>query len=73
MLLSVNPATGASTLVIGSIGFDNFRSGMDYDSASEYMAAFNSGTFQAELRSVNLGNGNTQFEGVSSAQRYRAV
>ncbi|MCO5195387.1 MAG: immune inhibitor A [Anaerolineae bacterium] len=66
VLLSVNPATGAGT-VIGSIGFDaNFGQGMDYDSASGtmYMAAFNSGTFQAELRSVNLGNGNTQFEGI---------
>jgi hypothetical protein len=69
VLLSVNPATGAGT-VIGSIGFDaNFGQGMDYDSASGtmYMAAFNSAAFQAELRSVDLNTGNTMLEGVLGA------
>jgi len=63
-LLSINKATGAAT-TIGSIGFDaNFGQGMDFDDSTGtlYMAAFNNGNFAAELRTVNISNGNTNLE-----------
>ncbi len=66
VLLSVNKATGAGT-VIGSIGFNaNYGQGMDFDYASGqlYMAAFNSGTFQGELRVVDRTTGATALVGV---------
>ena len=69
VLLAVNKATGAGTTV-GSIGFDaNFGQGMDYDSATGtmYMSAFNNGTFQPELRIVDLATGNTSLVGVLGA------
>ena len=69
VLLTVDKATGAGT-TIGSIGFDaNFGQGMDYDptTGTMYMAAFNNGTFQAELRTVDLATGNTAFVGILGA------
>ena len=69
MLLSIDMASGAGSN-IGSIGFDaNFGQGMDYDSdtSTMYMTAFNNGTFQPELRSVDLVTGNTMFLGVIGA------
>ncbi len=65
-LLSINKSTGAGT-IIGSIGFDaNYGQGMDFDSVTGtmYMAAFNNGTFLAELRAVDLATGNTTLLGV---------
>jgi uncharacterized repeat protein (TIGR01451 family) len=64
--MSIDKATGAGT-VIGSIGFDaNFGQGMGWDPATGqvYLAAFNSGTFQAELRIADTSTGNTAFVGV---------
>ena len=66
VLLSIDKTTGAGT-VVGPIGFDaNFGQGMGYDPASDtvYMAAFNGGAFQAELRSVDTATGNTTLVGV---------
>ena len=66
VFLSINKTTGAGT-VIGPIGFDaNFGQGMGYDPVSDtvYMAAFNGGAFQAELRSVDTATGNTTLVGV---------
>ncbi len=65
-LFNINKTTGAATS-IGSIGFDaNFGQGMGWDAATDtlYMAAFNSGTFQPELRAVDRTTGNTTFLGV---------
>ncbi len=65
-LLRIDKGTGAGT-VIGSIGFDaNFGQGMAYHPATDtiYMAAFNSSTFQPELRSVDTGTGSTLLVGV---------
>lgn len=65
-LYTINKATAAETLV-GSIGFDaNFGQGMDYDEVNGQlvMTAFNSTTFQPELRLVNPATGATTFEGV---------
>jgi len=65
-LYSIDKGTGADTL-IGSIGFDaNFGQGMGWDQATDtlYMAAFNNGTFQPELRAVDRGSGNTTLVGV---------
>lgn len=62
---SVNPATGAYT-VIGPLGFDaNFGQGMEFDDddGTLYMSAFNSGSFQAELRIVNTGDGSSVLVG----------
>ncbi len=64
--VQVNKNTGEGT-VIGSIGFDaNFGQGMGYDEVSEelYMAAFNSTTFQPELRVVDISSGATTLVGV---------
>jgi hypothetical protein len=62
----IDTGSGAASIV-GSIGFDaNFGQGMAYDpvSGNMYMAAFNSGTFQPELRIVDTGTGNSAFVGV---------
>jgi uncharacterized repeat protein (TIGR01451 family) len=62
---SIDKNTGAGTLV-GSIGFDaNFGQGMGWDQATDtlYMAAFNNGTFQPELRVVDRATGNTTMVG----------
>ncbi|MEZ4874573.1 MAG: T9SS type A sorting domain-containing protein [Flavobacteriaceae bacterium] len=62
---SVNLATGAATL-IGSIGFDaNFGQGMTWDAntSTMYMACFNNGIFDAEIRTVDLATGNTTLIG----------
>jgi uncharacterized repeat protein (TIGR01451 family) len=64
--MSIDKATGAGT-VIGSIGFDaNFGQGMAWDPATDqvYLAAFNGGAFQAELRIADTSTGNTTFVGV---------
>jgi hypothetical protein len=69
VLLSIDKDTAAGT-VIGSIGFDaNFGQGMAYDPSTDtiYMAAFNNGAFQAELRSVDTSTGNTALIGVLGA------
>jgi hypothetical protein len=60
-LLQINPATGAGT-VIGSIGFDaDFAQSMDFEEVSGvlYLAAYNVGTSQGELRTANTGTGNS--------------
>jgi hypothetical protein len=65
-LLSIDKNSGAGT-VIGSLGFDaNFGQGMGWDPATDqvYLAAFNNGTFQAELRIADLNTGNTTLVGV---------
>ncbi len=62
---AVNSGTGAASL-IGPIGFDaNFGQGLTYDAINNvmYMAAFNGGSFAAELRTVDLGTGNSTFVG----------
>ncbi len=64
-LMSIDKATGAGT-IIGSLGFDaNFGQGMDWDSATGqlYLAAFNNGTGQAELRIADTTTGNTALVG----------
>ncbi len=65
-LLSIDKGTAVGT-VIGSIGFDaNFGQGMGYDATTDqiYLAAFNNGTFQPELRIADLTTGNTTLVGV---------
>jgi hypothetical protein len=66
VLMAIDKGTGAGT-VIGSLGFDaNFGQGMDFDSASGqlYLAAFNGGAFQAELRIADTTTGATSLVGV---------
>lgn len=66
MFLTIDKETGAGTEV-GSIGFDaNFGQGMGWDPETDtlYMAAFNGGTFAAELRVVDRTTGNTALVGV---------
>jgi len=63
---SIDKATGAGTL-IGSIGFDaNFGQGMGWDPVTDqiYLAAFNNGVFQPELRIADRVTGNTVLVGV---------
>jgi DNA-binding beta-propeller fold protein YncE len=58
---AIDKSTGAGT-VIGPIGFDaNFGQGMTWDPGTDriYLAAFNNGTFRAELRVVDRFSGNT--------------
>jgi hypothetical protein len=58
-LISINKTTGAGT-IIGSVGFDaNYAQGMDFDDATNtlYLAAFNLGTYQGELRTCNTSTG----------------
>jgi hypothetical protein len=62
---SIDKETGAATSV-GSIGFDaNFGQGLAYDQLSgmPVMSAFNSGTFAAEYRSVDVTTGMSTFIG----------
>ena len=61
-LISIDPATGAGT-VIGSIGFNaNYAQGMDYEDTSGtlYLAAYSS---QGELRIADPATGNTVLVG----------
>ena len=56
---AIDKTTGAAT-VIGSIGFDaNYGQGLGYDGVNDMvvMSAFNSGSFQAEYRSVDVTTG----------------
>lgn len=60
-LYSIDPATGAATL-IGVLGFDaNFGQGMSYDYSTGilYLSAFNHGTFTGQLRTVDVATGMT--------------
>jgi uncharacterized repeat protein (TIGR01451 family) len=69
MLVGIDPATGAGT-VIGSIGFNaNYAQGMDFEEESGilYLAAFNGGTSTAELRIADTTTGNTTLVGAFPA------
>jgi hypothetical protein len=58
--------TGAAT-VLGALGYNaNYGQGMFYDFANSimYLTAFNSDTFQPELRIMDLNTGATSFVGV---------
>ena len=60
-LRSINPNTGAGT-VIGPLGFDaNFAQDADFDPAdgTMYLAAYNNSTSSGQLRIVDLATGNT--------------
>jgi hypothetical protein len=64
-LVQINPATGAGT-VVGSIGFDaDYAQGMDFEPASGelYLAAYNMGSAQGELRLANTSTGNSVLVG----------
>jgi subtilisin family serine protease len=64
-LYSIDPATGAGTL-IGSIGFDaNYAQGMDFEEETDilYLAAYNNSTGQGELRIADTSTGNTVLVG----------
>lgn len=70
-LISINKITGAGT-IIGSLGFDaNFAQGMDFDYETDilYLAAFNNGTFQPELRIADITTGSTTNIGVFSVDQ----
>jgi hypothetical protein len=61
MLVEINPATGAGT-VVGSIGFDaNYAQGMDFEEVSGvlYLAAYNTASERGELRIADTSTGNT--------------
>jgi len=65
VLVRIDPETGAGT-VVGSLGFDaNYAQGMDFEEESDvlYLAAFNNGTFQGELRIADTNTGNTVLVG----------
>jgi hypothetical protein len=65
VLLSIDPATGAGT-VIGSLGFDaNYAQGMDFEESTGvlYLAAYNNTSSQGELRIADLNTGNTVLVG----------
>ena len=65
-LISINKTTGAGTS-IGPLGYDaNYGQGMGWDAATDtlYLAAFNNGTFQAELRIADRITGSTSLVGV---------
>ncbi|MDQ4077447.1 MAG: DUF4394 domain-containing protein, partial [Chloroflexota bacterium] len=64
-LVQIDKNTGVGT-VIGSLGFNaNFAQGADFDHESGilYLAAFNAGTEQAELRIADTSTGNTTLVG----------
>ena len=64
-LVQIDPATGAGT-IIGSIGFDaNYAQGMDFEEVSGvlYLAAYNNGTAQGELRIADTTTGNSALVG----------
>jgi hypothetical protein len=66
VLVRIDPATAAGT-VVGPLGFDaNYAQGMDFDDATGvlYLAAFNGDTTQGELRIANTTTGNTTLVGV---------
>jgi hypothetical protein len=68
-LISIDKATAAGT-IIGPLGYDaNFGQGMGWDPATDtlFLAAFNNGTFQAELRAADRTTGNTVLVGVLGA------
>ncbi len=70
-LISIDKITGAGT-IIGSLGFDaNFGQGMDFDYETDilYLAAFNNGTFQPELRIADVITGNTTNIGTFSVDQ----
>jgi hypothetical protein len=65
-LVAVNKVTAAG-VQIGPLGFDaNFGQGMDFDEddGTLYLAAFNNGTFQSELRTADTATGLTSLVGV---------
>ncbi len=65
VLMSIDPATGAGA-VIGALGFNaSYAQGMDFEEESGvlYLAAFNVGTFQGELRIADTETGNTALVG----------
>jgi hypothetical protein len=65
VLLRVDKATGAGT-VLGSTGFDaNYAQGMDFDDVNNvlYLAAYNNGVGRGELRVADLATGNTALIG----------
>jgi Secretion system C-terminal sorting domain len=58
---TVNPSTGAATL-LGPLGYDaNFGQGMSYDmeTSTIYLSAFNNGTFTGQFRTMDPGTGAT--------------
>jgi hypothetical protein len=66
VLVRIDPATAAGT-VVGPLGFNaNYSQGMDFDDATGtlYLAAFNGDTLQGELRIANTTTGNTTLVGV---------
>ncbi len=65
VIVSIDKATGAGS-VLGSTGFDgNFGQGMDFDHDDDtcYLFAFNSTTFVAELRTCDTTTGATTLVG----------
>lgn len=69
ILLKINKETGAGKIV-GPLGFNaNYAQGMDFNEADNkcYLFAFNSVSFQAELRTCNTNTGLTKFIGVLGA------
>ncbi len=65
VLLKIDPATGAGT-VIGSVGYDaNYAQGMDFEEDSDvlYIAAYNNTSSQGELRIADTSTGNTTLVG----------
>ncbi|MCA0387812.1 MAG: T9SS type A sorting domain-containing protein [Bacteroidetes bacterium] len=60
-LVSINPGTGAGT-VLGALNFDaNYAQDVDFDFATNtlYLAAYNNTAMSGELRTANLTNGST--------------
>lgn len=65
VLVQIDPATGAGT-VIGSIGFDaKFAQGMDFEETTGvlYLAAYNATDTQGELRIADTATGNSVLVG----------
>lgn len=65
VLVKIDPATGAGT-VVGSVGFDaNYAQGMDFEDTSGtlFLAAYNNGTGQGELRVADTSTGVTTLVG----------
>lgn len=60
-LVQIDPTTGAGT-VVGPVGYNaDYAQGMDFDPGSGvlYLAAFNAGAMQGELRIADTATGNT--------------
>ena len=69
-IVAIDKMTGAGT-VIGATGFDaNFAQGMDFDSQTNilYLAAYNNGIGDTELRTVDLQTGATTVVGTQAPQ-----